>query len=489
MPSFLRRRYQRQHVGPIEKLIGALLLVLLAAIILCMVVTVARNRDYLFAVPDEYLATPAAPRTEMLAGQLLPPAESQGNWRLDESSLTVSQDDEGRIIFRASYRSGADGGAGADVRITEFPDPASAKQAFDIARPAESAPAESILLSLAGRTSLGMADYVAAGKVGFWSGRYYTDLEYDHDEPAAVVALAAGLARRQLVYGPAPPAATSVSESGETPRQRQAKAGLLPNVDEAPWRGPESLRVFGVSNLYEKINGRAGIYLSFGFVKLTFGTYRQAGQLYVDCYVYDMGSVENAFGMFKAEQSPDAELLEIGREGYSAGDSIFFWKGHYYVQLLVPAYDDGYSQFVPVLAAMLADGLDDDGSKLWADVILPATGRVAGSFAFLKSDAFGLDFLNDVYVADYQAGEQTWSLFIHRAAEAGQARAVVAKYSEHLDKYGKVLERGDDSVVGQVSGFYEALAACGRYVCGVNACGDRQLCQAQLAALAQAVKE
>lgn len=491
MPSFLGRRYQRDSVGPIEKLIGALLLALLAAIVLCVVLTVARNRDYLFTVPDEYLADPAGPRTELLTGQLLPPADPQGSWQLDESSRQAGPDEQGRTIFQATYRSGGDDKARADVRVIEFPDAASAQQAFQSARPADFAPAESILLSLTGQTRLGMADYVARGKVGFWSGRYYTELDYDHDHPAAAVGLAAALAGRQLSYGPAPLAAASAPQPGQTRRPTEPRAGPLPTIDQAPWQGPDAVRVFGPANLYEKINGRAGIYLSFGFVKLTFGTYRHARQrpLYVDCYVYDMGTVENAFGIFKAEQSPDAELLEIGREGYSAGDSIFFWKGGYYVQLLAPGYDDEYSKFIPVLAAMLADGLDDDGSKLWADVILPAAGRVAGSFAFLKSDAFGLDFLNDVYVADYRAAERTWSVFIHRAAGSGQARAIVAKYSEHLGKYGKVLERRDDFVLGQVGGFYEALAAHGRYVCGVNACDDRQFCQTQVAALAQAVKE
>jgi len=445
MPNFLHRRTHRKQVPVTEKVIGAMLLVLLGAILAAIFVTVGRNTSPLFAVPAEYAGRSDASETQLLAGRLLPALAADKRWKLDANSVTWQEDAEAALVLDAAYHT--------------------------------------------------LEDYLLDDKVRFWSGRHYTEIQYEGDsadDRAAGVALAAALAERQLAYGPPAPRREADQPSAEKGDQQVSLgAGVLPPPEDADWTGPESVRIFGPANLYEKINGRAGLYFSFGFVKLTFGTYRHAKQpeQYVDCYVYDMGELENAFGMFKVEQGGEAEPVQIGREGYVAEDSIFFWKGSCYVQLLVPQSGETYSRFVPALAEAAAELIDDDGRKLWADALLPQEDRIDRSFAYVRADAFSLDFLKNVYTADYRAGETTWTLFVHRASDDRQPRDLLSKYGDYLGKYGKVEGRSEDYLVGQVSGYYDAVFAVGQYFAGLNGCADRAVAESRADAFRQVLRK
>ena len=491
MASFLGRRYQRKHVSPAEKAIGAFLLILVGAIVVCVVVTARRAAAPLFVVPVEDEAASAPSRAQVLAAQLLPSGSEDGRWRLAGPSVKAETQGAG-VSVSAEYEQGGDANRRAAVWIREAPDPSGAQEFFAAHRPPEAEAGEGVPTS-AGPHRLGMGRFIAPDRVGFWSGCYYTEVRWSGgagQDASAYVGLAEALAGRQLAYGPAAEGATGAAGR---PASRKAAPqegeSLLPAVAEPLWEGPDHVRVFGPATLYEKIDGRAGLYLAFGFVKLTFGTYRRAGQpgVYVDCYVYDMGELENAFGIFKAEQSSDAEAVAIGREGYGAEGSVFFWKGTCYVQLLAAGSEDVYRDFVGALAQAAARTIADDGRKLWADALLPEKNRVRGSLAFLKRDAFNLEFLGDVYTAEYEADTKRWTLFVHRAASEAAARALVEEYAGYLGKYGEAADRQSDWALGRVGGRYDAVFSRGRYFGGANGCQDQSVAGAEAGALQEAV--
>ncbi|MFQ6048268.1 MAG: DUF6599 family protein, partial [Phycisphaerae bacterium] len=467
-------------VSTAEVVVGAIILLLVAGIVAGLVITAATQRGELFTIPPKHQAGQGLPRELAVARQLLPSTSADGTWRLDEDSLRLPAPDDDPPIYSARYVSSGPDHPSVVVKIYDLDSPERARRFFQARRPAGAPAARDVLAAVTAQASLGMADFVGPTSVGFWSGRYYTELDYTNlprADRAEIMSLAATLSSRQLRFGPG-----RVALAGERPTTLPAAAttevpaghALLPVVGQPRWRPPAQIRVFGPANLYEKIDGRAALYHSFGFVRLTFATYRHASrpQLYVDCYLYDMGQPENAFGIFKAEQPDQAEPAEVGRQGYRAASSIFFWKGSYYVQLLTAGTERAYERFVPALAEAIAARIDDDGSKLWADAILPDRDRVPGSFTFQKSDAFNLEFLTRLYMAEYSAGGQTWTTFVHRAASPAAAQALLGQYADYLERYGKLLDRQRRSdgqmVAGQVGGYYDVVFCKGRYFGGIN---------------------
>lgn len=252
----------------------------------------------------------------------------------------------------------------------------------------------------------------------------------------------------------------------------------FPQPDLAEWTLPDNVRVFTPVNLYEKINGRAPIYLQFGVTKLTFGSYQntQNKDAYLDVYWYDLATPENAFGIYKTEAGHPEKTLTIGREGYAAGASVFFWKGPKYVQVVSPYEDDRHAKGARAVAEAIAGAISDDQGQLWAEKLLPAKGRVPDSFNYQSKDALSLSWLRDVFTADYEAAGQTFKLFIHRAGSDKIAALYHGKYAEFLKKYGKVVKKEQLAdgwlLVGDSAGMIDVVITKGRYFGGVYGAGD-----------------
>jgi len=269
----------------------------------------------------------------------------------------------------------------------------------------------------------------------------------------------------------------------------------LPKVATEGWTGPEQVQAFTPESVHQKINGRDGLYLAYGIASLTFGSYKRTGQddRYVDAYVYDMGSPFNAFGCYKAEYAEGMPAIPIGRGGYRAERSVFFWKGAYYVQLVA---GDGVTKdddsMVEDLGRQIAGRIPDDGTPLWGDGVLPKVNRKPDGLGYERINAFSLDFLKDIFRANYVEGQSQYAMFIHRADSPEAARQVFDRYAEYLGKHGKMLARqdspGGQTLVGEATGMFDVVFCKDRYVGGVNGAEDRKLAEARATAFRDALK-
>lgn len=143
----------------------------------------------------------------------------------------------------------------------------------------------------------------------------------------------------------------------------------FPKVEGLAWSVPDNVAHYTPANLWEKINGRADLYLGFNLRRMTFGTYRAEREpdLMIDVYWFELADSGNAFNVYQAEYGGHVEPLELGRAGYRAGGSIFFCKAEYYVRLEAPADEAVYRKAGAAIAQALADVIEDDGRPLWPE--------------------------------------------------------------------------------------------------------------------------
>ena len=270
-----------------------------------------------------------------------------------------------------------------------------------------------------------------------------------------------------------------------------AQAASGPRADESPfppielpgWEVPDNVRLFDATNLWQKIDGRADLYLAYDMSTLTFGTYRGDDGLALDVYWYDMTEVDNAFGIYQSEYGGHSEAEDVGRSGYRAGGGVFFWKGACYVRIEAADQTPELSVAARAVAAAVAATIPDDGQPLWANALLPQENRLPDSFEYHGSDAFGMDFLSAVFSADYQTNGKRYGLFVHRAASPDVAAMTLAQYARFFEEYGKVLDRGGVEglglLIGESGGIIDAVFVSGRYLGGVNGVEDVELASRQ----------
>jgi len=259
---------------------------------------------------------------------------------------------------------------------------------------------------------------------------------------------------------------------------------LLPReIPGSSFKRSGEMESFNRDNLYEKINGRAEHFLAYGVIGLWCATYAhtQNSQLFIDLFVYDMGSPENAFGVYSSERPSEAKELSLGRQGYNSGSSFFFWKGKYYVQVLAYSEEQGVKEAAAKAAGYVEKRIHDDRSPLWGLSAFPKDGLIQSSIQFVKKNALGLDFLNDAYTAKYERDGVRFTCFLSRKKTAREASEVKEGFSNFLKQYGRVAERSKrarvELLTGEAGGIHYCVFQKGNVFGGVSDLDDKSAAQ------------
>ena len=201
---------------------------------------------------------------------------------------------------------------------------------------------------------------------------------------------------------------------------------LLPAPEAVPgWSLPEAPRTYAAESLYEYIDGSADLYHSYGFRGAAVRDYRGADGGWITVDIYDMGRPLHAFGIYGAEQPPEAAKRAIGAQGYAEDALIAFWQGPYYVK--VSLVDGGDARSLEALARAVASGMTSSTDPPCELSRLPAKHRIADSERYVKQSALGHKFLTEVVSAQYRLGKPAAALHI---ADLGEAEAAAAGFEK-----------------------------------------------------------
>ncbi len=502
MPTLFARRYMRDGPPPTERLIGVVCLAITAVIAVSFIAYARTSRQPFFSVDPKDQPRAISPETKH-ALSLLPDSPAPGWVRGADDPRAVAPADMVRSIpdkapvfakagarrmYETRYRNMLDDRQQLAVRVFDMGTPQAARAVFDSTRPA---------------TAVGEPVGVRGWRngeteVGFQSGRYFTSITATNlpaDASLTPRLLAREVADRQVAFD-VPVAATTADQASQKPAVAPAAAtALLPSVPGGAWSAPQQISTYNPGNLWEKIDGRAEQYLAFEFERLIFGTYRLAADpgSAVDCYIYEMRDPLKAYGIYQAERSGHPQELKVGKEGYRGKGTIFFIKGKAYVQLIAAEDAKVADEQTLQLAEAIAGSIKDEGGGNWAEDVLPKQDLVAGSFSYQPKNAFNLDFLNDVFAAEYEAGDVHMVLFVHRAENAAAAKKLFEEYAEYVPKQGKVVEKaesaGGETLIADFGGEYDIIFYKGSYFAGANAASSLPAAKKRIGELRDALKD
>jgi hypothetical protein len=97
--------------------------------------------------------------------------------------------------------------------------------------------------------------------------------------------------------------------------------------------------VFGPENLSDKIDGKAELYLSAGFLKLLCQRLADTADpnSWMEIFVYDMGTLRRAFAVYSVQRRADSEKADVTDFAYKTENALFFAHGRYYVEVIAAA--------------------------------------------------------------------------------------------------------------------------------------------------------
>jgi len=240
-------------------------------------------------------------------------------------------------------------------------------------------------------------------------------------------------------------------------------------------------------NLYEKIDGKAPLYIESGFLKLLtqrFASEKDESQWF-ELFVFDMGVMKNAFSVYSVQKRPDVDAWPAMEIAYKAGNALYFVKDQFYVELVGSAESADLFKAMAELAGKLSSQLAaGEVSQIPELALFPQENLVPGSVKLYLSNAFGFNRLSDIFVCQYKINEQFITAFLSRRPDRESAGNMADDYYKFLIENGAkdkpASEKSLAAIKSRVLDFYdttEIIFVIGPYVAGIHEAKDQQLAE------------
>jgi hypothetical protein len=243
---------------------------------------------------------------------------------------------------------------------------------------------------------------------------------------------------------------------------------------------------YDADNLYEKIDGKAPLYIDSGFVELNALRYisKNDENLWMEIEVFDMANPRNAFSIFSVQRRAEAVILKDQNPKYEYGtdNALFFITGKYYIEIVGSAKSD-------ILLAGMIDLTNKLKQKLTVDPVIdmvelslfPGKDIVSGSKKLYLKNVFGFDGLNDVFVCRYKVNETNITAYLARYDDIATAKSKADNYYKFLKENGgkdktstnKILNDNQVKVV-DFYGTTEIVFTTGRFIGGIHESDNQQ---------------
>lgn len=308
--------------------------------------------------------------------------------------------------------------------------------------------------------------------------------------------IAGGVIRAQFSYFPAVQQQASNLAVGDKTQPAPAAAAEPALITSPAGQIPMTpLEAFDAATLSDKINGKAELYLSAGFKRLNSQRLKteNSGDVWMEVFVYDMQTPQNAFSVFSAQRRDDARALDLGQYGYQTSNAIFFVHGPYYVEIVASDRSEAIQQPMRTFAEAFIARHAVQTQTIQEKALFPKAGLIENSISLVATDAFGYERFDQIFTATYQLDDQQLMAYISRRKSPGEAQEMAGAYADFLMAFGGSATESDLAIpsakVIYILDTYEVVFAQGPYLVGAREAAAQQPAQDLALKLHKRIKE
>jgi len=291
----------------------------------------------------------------------------------------------------------------------------------------------------------------------------------------------------QFNYNPAvqPVASTlPARDTGNTGETAPSAPTEKPLISTPSGQSPLTpLETFDAATLSDKINGKAELYLSAGFIRLHSQRFKDqaAGDVWMEVFVYDMQSAQNAFSVFSAQRREDARTLDLGQYAYQTQNAIFFSHGPFYVEIVASDVSETIIQSMLTFAEAFIEKHPIKAQTIGEKELFPQEGLIQNSISLVSADAFGYDRFDQIFTAIYKIEDTELMAYYSRRKTSREAQELASSYRDFLVEFGGKTDESDLKIktakMIHILDTYEVVFSHGLYLAGVREAADKQSAQ------------
>ncbi|MCX6374676.1 MAG: hypothetical protein NTU88_01320, partial [Armatimonadetes bacterium] len=144
------------------------------------------------------------------------------------------------------------------------------------------------------------------------------------------------------------------ARGGQSPRD------LVPR-EMLGWKTDGKDGLYDRNTLFQYIDGGAEVYLAYDFRQEFARRFVKPGQPAITVDVFDMGSSEDAYGIFTFER--ESGNVGIGQDSEYAAGFLRFWKVQYFVSILADKETPSTRKAVMALGKAIASRIKSAGER------------------------------------------------------------------------------------------------------------------------------
>jgi len=168
---------------------------------------------------------------------------------------------------------------------------------------------------------------------------------------------------------------TPITEDKKTMRMQE----FVPDEVHG-WKAQGEVEIYDRETIFDYIDGAGEVYRSYGFQKLVVLRLVKDRQPTILVELFDMGSPEDAYGIFS--HAREGEEMGIGQGSEYRGSLLCFWKGNFFVCIFSERQTPETKKAVFDLARKIAKNIKATGSRPKLLAYLPTEGLLKQSVRY-----------------------------------------------------------------------------------------------------------
>ncbi len=276
-----------------------------------------------------------------------------------------------------------------------------------------------------------------------------------------------------------------------TPAAAEKVEAIFPSLPDGITPAGDIER-FDADNLYEKIDGKADLYLASGFRELRCRRFQAAGGQ-IEAFVYDMGEAKNAMAVYLAQKRKNVREMDLPDASYLTANALYLMRGSYYVELVADAAGDEMTKAMTALAKKFIEATAASGETFDEKQLFPPDGLDRENITLIAKEAFGFAKLDSVMTAGYRVDGAGAVAYVSRRGSEAEAASLVNEYADFLE--GEWFEKASPTPgvpncrAVELDGSYEIIFSVGRVLAGVRECENRAAADRLVKMLRQRIEE
>jgi hypothetical protein len=231
--------------------------------------------------------------------------------------------------------------------------------------------------------------------------------------------------------------------------------------------------VYTEGELFEKINGKAPLYTSAGFERLTTQrfTFITEPEVWIEIYRFKMSSPKAAYCVYSTQKRPSVQpVASKSREhSYKTSSGIYLAAGSNYFEIITSAENEAVLDALAICIADIAHLQEAENALFELPKVLPDDGAVGGSFKLYLNSAFGIDGLGEVFVRNYETESEQLTVFLIKDGKKALSRFETFMTQNGIEK----ISDQDGIVIYDLFGVYELITLTENGLIGVHEAFER----------------